>query len=262
MTRVERYKNKGKVVKRENRKVYLKRFIIWFFKNAALSVYGTLIIIYWFLRWINNLVTKGFMKLHRIARVIVIYILVALAVFGGFSTYKVFAEDVCIIKEEVIKVNFTEPRSEELQVENDNLKNELETVKAENQKNKTIKSFNEVESDIYNKSIEVGLTHEQAVLVIAISRHETGNWKSNAFINKNNFGGVMCNTGLRVYDTYNDGLNGFVNLLKTRYFDKGLDTIEKIGAVYCPVGATNDPTGVNQYWIPSVTKFYNEYLTK
>lgn len=34
------------------------------------------------------------------------------------------------------------------------------------------------------------MTDEQAYLLIAISRHETGNWSSSAFKNKNNFGGL------------------------------------------------------------------------
>ena len=262
MTRVERYKNRGKVEKKKTGKATFIRFIKWIVTNALLSMYGTLILIYWFLRWINNLVTKGFMKLHRIARIAVIYTLVALAVFGGFSTYKVFAEDVCIIKEEILKVNFTEPRSEELQIENDKIKKELDTIKEENQKHRTIKSLNAIETDIYNKAIEVGLTHEQAILVISISKHETGKWTSNAFVNKQNFGGIMGTNGLRSYNSYEEGLSSFINLLKNRYFDQGLNTIEKIGAVYCPVGADNDPTGVNVYWIPNVTNFYNEYLSK
>ena len=72
----------------------------------------------------------------------------------------------------------------------------------------------------------------------------------------------MCNTGLKQYNSLEEGLNGFVNLLKNRYFNRGLDTVDKIGAVYCPVGASNDPYGLNQHWIPNVTKYYNEYLQK
>lgn len=53
-----------------------------------------------------------------------------------------------------------------------------------------------------------------------------------------------------------------VSLLQNNYFGKGLDTIEKIGAKYCPVGADNDPNGLNQYWVPGVTRIYNNYLAK
>ena len=147
-----------------------------------------------------------------------------------------------------IKVDFL-PQKETQTVQND--------MQASNACN-----LNEIECKIYNKAREVELTHEQAMMIVAISKHETGNWTSRAFKNKNNFGGVMCNTGLKQYSSLEEGLNGFVNLLKNRYFNRGLDTVDKIGAVYCPVGASNDPNGLNQHWIPNVTKYYNEYLQK
>lgn len=293
MTRVERNKDRVKVVKKENRKELWKRFIMWILKNMALSLIGAVIIIYWILKWaitnlllslygtaiiiywvlrkINRIVTKTFLKLPRLAKVGLIYILLAATIFGGYSSYNVvLAKDINSSNEEKIKLQDNKiislvNQNQKLLKENQSyveLKAELDKITKENQKLKTISSLDEIESDIYNKSIELGLNHEQAILVIAISKHETGKWTSNAFINKNNFGGVMCSTGLKAYASYNEGLNGFVTLLKNRYFDKGLDTIEKIGAVYCPVGASNDPTGVNKYWIPNVTKFYNDYLSK
>lgn len=69
----------------------------------------------------------------------------------------------------------------------------------------------------------------------------------------------MCNTGLRTYDSLESGLTHFVNLLTKYYFNQGLTTIEQIGNKYCPVGASNDPTGVNKNWIPGVTSIYNNY---
>ena len=139
------------------------------------------------------------------------------------------------------------------------LKAELDKIKVENQRLRTIDSLNAIESDIYNKSVSIGLTHEQSILVVSISKHETGKWTSNAFINKKNFGGIMGTNGLKVYNSYEEGLSSFVNLLKNRYFDKGLNTIEQIGNVYCPIGCDND-NGTNQHWIPRVTQYYNEYI--
>lgn len=99
-------------------------------------------------------------------------------------------------------------------------------------------------------------------MVVSISAHETGYWTSEAFKVKNNFGGVMCKEGLRSYNSLESGLNSFVDLLTYNYFGKGLNTIEEIGAKYCPIGASNDPNGLNQYWVPRVTQIYNEYLQK
>lgn len=121
---------------------------------------------------------------------------------------------------------------------------------------------NEIACKIFEKGIEKGLTREQAVLVVAISAHETGWWKSDLFKNSNNFGGLCGSKGFYSYDTFEEGLEAMVNLLQNNYFEKGLDTIEKIGAKYCPVGAENDPKGLNQYWVSGVTSIYNNLITK
>jgi hypothetical protein len=113
---------------------------------------------------------------------------------------------------------------------------------------------------IYLVGKEYGLTDEQSFMAVAISKHETGNYTSNAFKNQNNLGGIFRSGQLATFGTLEEGINEFVSLLKNSYFDKGLDTIEEIGNVYCPVGASNDPTGVNVHWIPMVTKYYNELI--
>ena len=95
-------------------------------------------------------------------------------------------------------------------------------------------------------------------LAVAISKHETGNYTSEAFKEKNNVGGMMCSSGLISYSTLDDGIEAFVSNLKYNYIDEGLDTIEKIQPKYCPIGAANDPKGLNKYWVGGVTKYYNE----
>ena len=108
------------------------------------------------------------------------------------------------------------------------------------------------------------MTHEQAILLVAISKHETGNWTSYNFKNKNNLGGLYNGSKgtFYSYESLESGIEAFVNLLKNRYFGKGLNTIEEIGNVYCPVGASNDPNGLNKHWIPKVSQYYNNYLGK
>ena len=135
-------------------------------------------------------------------------------------------------------------------------------VEVNNSTDKTCNLGNDIACKIYTKALENGLTREQSLIVVSISAHETGYWTSRVFKTKNNFGGVMCNTGLRTYDSLESGLNHFVNLLTNYYFNQGLTTVEQIGNKYCPVGASNDPTGVNKNWIPSVTNIYNNYLQK
>lgn len=113
---------------------------------------------------------------------------------------------------------------------------------------------------IYLVGKEYGMTDEQSFIAVAISKHETGNYTSNAFKNKNNLSGIFRGGQLATFESLEEGINEFIKLLKNSYFDKGLNTIEKIGNVYCPVGASNDPTGVNVHWIPTVTKYYNELI--
>jgi hypothetical protein len=35
--------------------------------------------------------------------------------------------------------------------------------------------------------------------------------------------------------------------------------ITYLGGIYCPVGAKNDPTGLNKHWIKNVTKFQKRF---
>lgn len=109
---------------------------------------------------------------------------------------------------------------------------------------------------------EIGLSEEQILISIAISKHETGNYTSYAFKELNNVGGMMCNSGLRSYDSLDDGIEAYLNNLKYNYFDIGLDTLEKIQPKYCPIGAANDPTGLNKYWLSGTQKKYNELIGK
>lgn len=240
MTRVEK-----------NKKVYKKNLLLRFLKEILKdSVFlgvGIIYLIYSIVKWINNLIVKIFMAMPRIVRVGLIYGLIGIAIYGNVNVKTVVKE---IVKEEELTITF-KPE---------------EKVSVEEEKQETVElsqemcHLGEIECKIYNKSIEYGLSREQAFIVVSISRHETGKWTSKAFLEKHNLGGIMCSTGLRQYSSLNEGIDAFVSLLKNRYFDKGLDTIEKIQPVYCPVGASNDPKGLNQHWLPMVTKYYNEYI--
>lgn len=72
-------------------------------------------------------------------------------------------------------------------------------------------------------------------IVLAIARLETGWFKSSAFLNKNNPGGLSRNEVPMSFSTQEEGVEAFVSNLKTNYFDKGLDSPSKIGTKYCPV---------------------------
>jgi hypothetical protein len=210
-------------------------------------------VIYYIIRNIDNGVAYLYMKLPRLAKVGIIYLMIILSTIGIFSMIpknvdtKVIQTNVSNIVE---KVETTE------QVEETETTEQVAIVE---QTNATCKIDNETACYIYNSAIEYGLEHNQALLVVAISRHETGGWSSSLYVNNNNFGGLYNSSAKKFfsYETKEDGLNAMLNTLSKSYFNKGLTTIESIGAKYCPVGANDN--GTNQYWVGSVTKIYNQY---
>lgn len=241
MKRIE--KNKNKYKKKINKKY---KIIIEFIKYLICFIIGSIYIIYSIIRWFNNLIVKIFLKLPRIIKVIIIYSLIGITIYN-YMNPKVIIKEKIKVKEEVIKIELEKNNYPEIE-------------KTEIKENDKIKNLSEIEKMIYNKAIENELTENQAFIILAISKHETGKWTSKAFTNKNNLGGIMCSTGLKIYNSLDEGINAFVNLLKNRYFLQGLDTIEKIQPIYCPIGADNDPNNLNQYWLPNVSKYYNEYI--
>lgn len=208
-------------------------------------------IIYLIIKFIDNLMAKLFMKLPRLLKVGVVYSLIGLAILNFVN---VPSKSVSAKTETTEKVAIA---TENLPVETTE-----KPVVEEKVENTTCKLDNENACNIYNKAIEKGLTENQSLLVVAISTHETGYWTSKAFTENHNFGGIMTSKGLKSYSTYEEGLDHFVSVLKNYYFDKGLTTIEQIGAKYCPVGAENDPKGLNVNWVPNVTSIYNSYTQK
>lgn len=184
----------------------------------------------------DTIVAKLFMKLPRPTKAVIIYVLVLTFIVSLQQTLEQ-KKPIKTIHE--VKIAYTEPKAKE-------------EVKQEPTCN-----YDEVSCKIYNKAKEMGMNEEQSKITIAISKWETGNYTSNAFKNKNNVGGMMCQSGLISYNSLDEGIHAFVKNLKNNYFDIGLDTIDKIQTKYCPVGAKNDPHNLNQYWLNGVKEIYN-----
>lgn len=222
-------------------------------KAFALLIAQIAKMIYLIIKAFNNLNAKIFMKLPRLVRVAIIYLLIGLSIFA-FEKPRVLVKEV--LSSSIVEQ--VETLENEINIQN----SQLEQKDKEIERLKVVANLKDIEKKIYNVAINSELTHEQAILVIAISKHETGNWTSSLYKNNNNFGGIYNSKEKKFYsyESNEKGLQAFVNLLKNNYFGKGLDTIEEIGAKYCPVGAENDPTGVNQHWVPKVTQYYNNYL--
>lgn len=235
-SRVQRVKEQRKnKLKRKLKKLpkYLVREIVYF-------IVGFVYASYLLIRAFDNLIVKLFMMLPRISRVLIIWALVISNICNNFDVKSV------IKKIEIDKIKI----------------NELAIVEAEEKEVENTCKLDEVSCKIYNKAIELEASEEQALIIVAISKWETGNYSSHAFNNLNNVGGMMCSKGLIKYDSLDDGINAFVSNLKYNYIDQGLDTIEKIQPKYCPIGAANDPTGLNKNWLNGVNSKFNELNSK
>lgn len=247
-----------KRIKKNKKKLTFKRIIKITLRNTIYLIVAIAYLIFLLFKTINKLVIKAFKKLPRYLQIALIYTLIIgnlpnlLAVYNTISNLEINTKALATNVNEIALIE---------KVENIEI---VETTEIVEETKNTCQLSTEIECKIYNKAIEKELTHEQAILLVAISKHETGNWTSYNFKEKNNLGGLYNGSKgtFYSYESLESGIEAFVNLLKNRYFGRGLNTIEEIGNVYCPVGATNDPNGLNVNWIPKVTLFYNLYLGK
>lgn len=95
------------------------------------------------------------------------------------------------------------------------------------------------------------------VLMIAIIIQETGG-SSYALTELNNPSGQMTSEGLIHFDTLEQGLDMTGRTLDNLVNERGLNTLALLGSVYCPVGASNDPLGLNKNWVPNVQHFIDQ----
>lgn len=94
----------------------------------------------------------------------------------------------------------------------------------------------------------------------SISMHETGNGTSSAFRNKNNAMGISGRRGPLNMSSVEASIEKMANTLaKPNGYYRGKSTIGQIGKVYAPVGAANDPSGLNGYWAGGVAKNFKMF---
>ena len=91
----------------------------------------------------------------------------------------------------------------------------------------------------------------------AISMHETANGTSSAFRNKNNAMGISDNSGPVDTGTVENSIDRMARLLAAGQKGEGpyagKSTIGEIAGTYAPVGASNDPRGLNGDWASGVS---------
>lgn len=110
-----------------------------------------------------------------------------------------------------------------------------------------------------NIFVEAGEKYQiNPAFLAAVSMHETGNGTSNASKYKNNVAGMMGKNGLKTYDSVEESIFDMARNLRNNYLDEGKTTIAQIGAKYAPVGAANDPTGLNNHWVKGVQSYLDK----
>jgi len=62
----------------------------------------------------------------------------------------------------------------------------------------------------------------------------------------------------QTFASWQDNIATVARGLKNGYLDEGKVTLAQIQAKYCPVGAANDPTGLNSNWLRNTTTIYGE----
>lgn len=162
----------------------------------------------------------------------------------------------------------------------DSQRQELEELKAQRgQKAGEAENLGELAATFENSELANGALADKAdlieglckeydidpYLVTAIMAHETGYGTSSAILNKNNPGGMMSSSGLITYNSLDEGIEAVIRNLSNNYVHQegnNLTTVSQIGAKYCPVGAANDPTGLNGNWIPAIVSIYNDLTGK
>lgn len=105
-------------------------------------------------------------------------------------------------------------------------------------------------------------------LLIAIAMNESAKGTSYAARTRNNLFGrwdpnaINPRTGARGYHKYyrnvDESIRDIARNLRRNYLDKGYTSIETIARKYAPVGAENDPRGLNGGWPAIVGKFYQQ----
>lgn len=107
--------------------------------------------------------------------------------------------------------------------------------------------------------IDIAKEHSiDPILMAAIAFQETGKGTSNAVVLYNNPGGLMDPASnwlsLLQFESLEDGLYSMAKTLSRLILKEGRVTIQELGSAYAPIGADNDPLGLNDYWVPNVTK--------
>ena len=89
-------------------------------------------------------------------------------------------------------------------------------------------------------------------LIAAIMGTEASWGTSAAVRGANNPSGQMSGGTIIAYPSLEGGIDATGNTLHNLVVTRGLNTVQKLGAAYAPIGAINDPNNLNLNWVPNV----------
>jgi peptidoglycan hydrolase-like protein with peptidoglycan-binding domain len=97
------------------------------------------------------------------------------------------------------------------------------------------------------------------LFLVAISKHETAAWTSNAFRNRANAMGISNPSSVSTMPSHNDSIvRACASLTRKGGYYAKCKTLADVGRVYAPVGAANDPGKLNSYWPGLVAMYWAE----
>jgi hypothetical protein len=105
------------------------------------------------------------------------------------------------------------------------------------------------------------------LLLVSISKHETANWTSSAFRNKNNAMGISNSRGPTRQPSAEASIDKMASLLGSTTSGpyKNADSYRELWGIYAPGPATgqgrqsNDPNNLNRHWGPNIIKNIDTY---
>jgi hypothetical protein len=90
---------------------------------------------------------------------------------------------------------------------------------------------------------------------------ETGNLNSKTMLKANNIYGGMSNSGLIKYKNINYGIYSYVKMMSTKYYGKGLTSLESIGLKYNPITLSNGKKVANPTWVSNIKSILYKFDT-
>lgn len=99
-------------------------------------------------------------------------------------------------------------------------------------------------------------------IAISIGAAESGYYGASSMLAVNNIYGGMNNGKLIAHKNIEYGVMQYIRYLDKNYFSKGINTVEKIGNIYCPSISDNGVKVASSHWLSLVNNAMNSYADK